>query len=384
MDSQLPKVNSTVASLVVAALAAAGVAITVEHWRSAQQNTRALDSAAAIVEMAAPSANARNSAPRAGSWAASAPGRVEPRGGEVRLGAQMPGKVAQVLVRMNDTVKAGDLLVRLSDEEMMARLSGVTAEANVRRRERDTEPAVKLAADRRSADDALYSAERNLFRARLDLDHLQMKAAAGQSVSAKDIDTARAALAEAGDKLEAERSNVRRVLSLPGMPLPTRLEASLATARAELGVIETAIEKTRVRAPADGTVLTVNTRAGETASPSPEDILLVFGDISHMQIRAEIEERDVGKIRQGQAVVVRSDAFPGQEFSGTVRRIASALGSPRIGNKGPRRPNDLDVMQILIDLDGRPALVSGMRVDVFFKPDATAGATPAKEPARAN
>ncbi len=381
-NSKLPKVNSTVASLVVAAVAAAGVAVGVEHWRSGQ--SRVKDTAAAAVELAAPPAvAARMTAPRAGGWVASAPGRVEPRGGEVRLGAQMAGKVGQLAVRMNDNVKAGDLLVRIADDEVMAKLSGAMAEASVRRRERDGEPAVKIIADRRAAEDALSFAERNVFRTRLELDRLQMARTAATPPVDKDIDAARTALSEANDKLETERANYRRVTAVAGLPLPTRLEASLAVARSELAAVESALERTRVRAPADGTVLLVNTRVGETVTPSPEDVLVLFGDISQMQIRAEIEERDVGKIRNGQAVVVRSDAFPGQEFAGTVRRTANALGTPRIVGKGPRRQNDQDVMQVEIDLDGRTPLVSGMRVDAFFRPDATVGATTV-QPARAN
>jgi HlyD family secretion protein len=53
--------------------------------------------------------------------------------------------------------------------------------------------------------------------------------------------------------------------------------------------------------------------------------------------------------------------------------MAHALGAPRLASKGPRRPNDQDVLQVIVDLDGKPPLIPGMRVDVFFKPDATAG-----------
>lgn len=383
MDKKLPKFNSTVASLVVAALAAAGVAIAVEHWRSAQQISRVKESAQRleVATTATAPAPVAAAAPRAGGWVASAAGRVEPRGGEVRVGAQASGKVVQVLSRMNDTVKAGDLLVRLADDDVLAKMAGATAEAAVRRRERDTEPGTKLVVDRRNAEDAVSVAERNAFRARMELDRLLIATANGTTVADKDLDAARTAITETKDKLEAERATLRRVQALPGMPLTSRLEASLAVARAELSVIEAAVERTRVRAPTDGTVLIVNTRVGETATPSPEDVLLVFGDVSQMQIRAEIEERDVGKIRAGQAVVVRSDAYTGQEFKGTVLRIASALGAPRIVSKGPRRQNDHDVMQVVIGLEGRPSLISGLRVDVFFRPDTVGNAAGA---ARAN
>ncbi len=366
-----PKVNSTAATLVVAAMAAGAIALAVENWRSNPKLARTAAELSLTAATAVPAAQAQRqpAASRAGGWSASASGRVEPRDGEVRIGAQMPGKVAQVLVRMNDTVKAGDLLVRLSDEEVMAKLSGAMAEASVRRRERDSDPAVKLVADRRAAEDAQSFAERAAFNARVDLDKLQMTA----GTAAKDIEAARTVLAEAVDKVEQEKANVRRVSAQAGMPLPTRLEASLAVARAELSALEQAVDRTRVRAPADGTVLQVNTRVGETVTPSPEDVLIQFGDLSQLRIRAEIEDRDVGRIRTGQAVIVRSDAFPGQDFNGKVSLMAHSLGAPRLASKGPRRPNDQDVLQVLVDLDGTPSLIPGMRVDVFFKPDATAG-----------
>ena len=157
-----------------------------------------------------------------------------------------------------------------------------------------------------------------------------------------DIEAARKALAEASDKLEPDRANLRRVQGLPLMPLPTRLEAGLATSRAELALVETAIERTRIRAPIDGTVLQVNTRVGETVTPSTEDVLVTIGDLAQLRVRAEIEERDIAKIRVGQTVMVRSDAFPGQEFAGKVERMAQTLGPSRIASKGPRRPSDVE------------------------------------------
>src|SRR5262245_10169532 len=181
-----PKVNSTLASLVIAALAAGAIAVAVEHWRSARQPERVRVAAAGEQATTAKQAQAatptRPAAPKAGGWSASASGRVEPRHGEVRIGAQVPGKVAQVLVRMNDTVKAGDLLARLVDDEPMARMAAATAETQVRRRERDTDQAVKLAAERRTAEDAAEQAERTAFRARKELDRLQISAAGGASI----------------------------------------------------------------------------------------------------------------------------------------------------------------------------------------------------------
>ena len=97
---------------------------------------------------------------------------------------------------------------------------------------------------------------------------------------------------------------------------------------------------------------------------------MVVGDVSALRVRAEFEERDVGKMRVGQAAVVRSDAFPGKDFEGKVNSLAQALGPSRLGQRGPRRPTDVDVLEVIIDLGGKPPLLPGMRVDVFLKSEA--------------
>ena len=130
----------------------------------------------------------------------------------------------------------------------------------------------------------------------------------------------------------------------------------------------TALERTRIRAPRDGTVLNVSARVGETATPSPEQVLLLMGDVSALKVRAEVEERDAAKVRVGQSVVVKSDAHPGREFAGKVASLAPALGPGKLGQRGPRRPNDVDVLEVVVDMEGQPPLLPGMRVDVFFKP----------------
>lgn len=105
---------------------------------------------------------------------------------------------------------------------------------------------------------------------------------------------------------------------------------------------------------------------------------MLFGDLSSLRVRAEVDERDVVNIRVGQKVVIRADAFPGRDFEGVVTSLAPALGPPRILSRGPRRPNDVEVLEVLADLDGNPPLLTGMRVDTFFRADASAanGAAP--------
>lgn len=338
------------------------------------------------------SANAQQAAPaKSPMWAASAPGRVEPRGGEVRVGAQSAGRISEVAAALNDVVQAGDLLIRIEDDDARARLVAADAEAAVRRRERDAEAASnRLAADRRTAEDQLAATERTALIARTDLDRALRLQRAGTG-TADDVAKERAALKAALDKVDADRAALRRAQTAQGIPLPTRLEAGLTAARAEVALAEQALERTRLRAPSNGTILQLNSRIGETVAPSPEQVLIVLGDLTALRVRAEVEERDVGRVRVGQAVVLRTDAFPGREFTGSVATRAQALGPAKLGQRGPRRPTDVDTLEVMIDVDAGTPLLPGLRVDVFFRADGAQSSTfpvapqmATPEPARKN
>jgi HlyD family secretion protein len=364
------KFGTTSSSFIVACVAAAGVAIVVEQMK--HPGNAVASSAVAATRDGEPKATV------AGPWAASAPGRVEPISGEIRVVTQIPGRIAEVLVGVNDQVKAGDLLFRLEDDDHRARVEGADAEVSVRVRERDQENVGKTSRDRRTAEDNLDRAQRTLFASRIDLDRVMANRRAGRA-NDNDVAQAREAVVTARQQVERERDALQRVLTTSGVPLPTRLEAGLAVARAELSVAETALSRTRVRAPIDGTILQVNARVGEMAGPNPELASVIVGDVSRLKVRAEIVERDIDKVRVGQGAVVTSDAFPGRQFEGRVTQVGRSLSTPIVSQKGPRRPNDVDVLEVLVELTGQTPLLPGMRTDVFFKPEGAAAGTASGE-----
>ncbi|HRD74342.1 MAG TPA: efflux RND transporter periplasmic adaptor subunit [Hyphomicrobiaceae bacterium] len=308
-------------------------------------------------------------------WAAAAPGRIEPKGGEFRIGPQSSGRIVDVVVQLNDRVVAGELLARLDDEELLTRMAAMETENAVRKRERDAETVNRLALDRRNAEDALSNSERAVAKALHEVDRIRTSTKAG-SAAADALIAAQDRLAAARNKLLADRDALARLQATQGMPLPTRLEANLSAGRADLSLLETALERLRVRAPAAGSVLQLHAKVGETVAPSIEHPLLVLGDLTALRVRAEVEEREAPKIRIGQKVVVRSDAHPGRDFEGQVVVIAQSLSAPKLGARGPRKPTDVDVLEVQVELAGGGPLLPGMRVDVLFKPDATVATEP--------
>ena len=81
-------------------------------------------------------------APAVINWVAAAPGRVEPKSGEIRIGTSLLGRVAEVMVKPDDKIEQGDLLIRLDDAEARAKLGA--AETQAEAASRRTREAVRV------------------------------------------------------------------------------------------------------------------------------------------------------------------------------------------------------------------------------------------------
>jgi len=299
-------------------------------------------------------------------WQAVAPGRVEPWSGEIKIAAPIVGRIGDVLVKVNDKVFAGEPLIRLDDDEIQARLLVGQGQVAVRKRARNDQRASNRASARRQAEDAVADSEQAVVEARSALDKAAAVRRAGKG-SEDDIDAARARLTRAQDRLKQQKVDLRRLETDFGAPLPSQTEGQLTIARAELLGIEAAIEKMTIRAPIGATVLQINAKAGELATPSAAQPLLLLGDISAMRVRAELDERDFGDIKIGQTVLVRAAAFREREFAGKVLSIAPIVQSSRISVRDQRNVTDVSVAEVLVDLAEPGPLKVGMKVDVYFR-----------------
>jgi HlyD family secretion protein len=329
-------------------------------------------------------------------WQTVAPGRVEPVSGTIKIAAPAMGVIAQVLVKVDDKVFAGEPLVRLVDTEARARLAAAEAQVAFRLRARNEESApaaspprarpaprarptprpqgeVAMAnadkgAARRRAEDALADADKAVMEAQAALDKAVVDRRSGATSNAA-VEAARAALGRARERQQQQKAELRRIEADPGTPLPTFAEGQVNVARAEAAAAAAEIERLTIRAPIAGTVLQVNAKPGELAAPSNAQPLLVIGDVSALRVRAELDERDLGEIKIGQPAVIRADAFRGRDFAGKVSFIAPIVEPARINSaRGQRNVTDVDVVEVLVDLAQPDPLAVGMKVDVYFQP----------------
>jgi HlyD family secretion protein len=302
-------------------------------------------------------------------WQAVAPGRVESISGEIKVGASIIAPIAEVLVTAGDKVRVGEPLVRLNDKEAQARVANAQAQVAMRKRIRDDQAPSSKAADRRRAEDAVADSRRSVGEAQAAFDRAVAERRAGR-VSPAELEAARAALARAQEWLSQHEVELRRVEADNAVPLPTQAEGQLNLARAELWAAEAAVDKLTVRAPIASTVLQVNAKVGELATPSASEPLVLLGDISALRVRAEVDERDFGEIKIGQPVLVRPSAFRGREVAGKVSFIAPLVEPARNNPRLQRNQTDVDIVEVLVELAEPGSLAVGMKADVYFRPEA--------------
>ena len=300
------------------------------------------------------------------SWVVAAPGRVEPKTGEIRIAAGFMGRISHVLVNMNDRVTAGEVLLRLDDREARARLAAAEAEAAARQKQRNAQGKSSGRSEINDAEDAVYAAERALTGARFGLDEalVARRRATGTNLQ---VDDAENRLKRAMRQLQKKRIALAVAQSKADVSLPTLLESALSRARAEVSAADAVLAKTRIRASVSGMVLRINAKVGEMVAPGPRHTLVMIGDTSSLRVKAEVDEGDIAKIKIDQKVFIRSPSHPGKKFVGIVSVIAPSLAPPRIGPRGPRRANDVEVLEVTINLRRDVPLLPGLKVDAFFE-----------------
>jgi HlyD family secretion protein len=224
------------------------------------------------------------------NWQAVAPGLVEPRSGEIKVTAPVIGLISEVMVQSGEKVIADEPLIRLDDEGARARVATSQAQVEMRKRARNDQGAGK-AADRRKAEAAVVQ-RRDSFDAAVKAKH-------GGSGSDADLTAARTGWSGAQERLVQKRAQLHKLDDDPDTPLPTANEGQLNVARGELRTAVAELEKLTIRAPIASTVLQVNAKVGELASPNAPQALALLGDLTGLRVRAEVDERDVGKIKLG-------------------------------------------------------------------------------------
>ncbi len=190
----------------------------------------------------------------------------------------------------------------------------------------------------------------------------------GQILAALDghrVDRARVAEAEAvleRAQREAARAKRLRAGDAASKAKQEDSEMELKIARAQLEAAQAELDRSLVRAPFGGQVLTIHAREGERLGPEG---LLELGRTDEMFVVAEVYETDVHRVATGQKATMTSPALP-EPLTGRVERIGMQVGKMDVLGTDPVAKTDARVVEVEIRLDDTEAaaLLTNLQVKV--------------------
>lgn len=234
---------------------------------------------------------------------------------QVSVGTQVSGQIRDVLVDFNSEVKAGQLLAQIDPETFEYRVRSAQADLDAARAAVMTAQANVLAA------------QAQVSRVQVDLeearrDHSRKTSLVAQNFIAKS--EADKALALVNTNTEALKA-VQAQVGVAQAQVKTA-EANVAQREAALAQTRIDLARTRINSPVNGIVIKRTIERGQTVASSLQapELFVIAKNLSDMQVEANVDESDVGRLRTGQKATFTVDAFPGQTFEGEVRQVRKA------------------------------------------------------------
>ena len=216
----------------------------------------------------------------------------------VLVGSQVSGNISYLGADFNSIVKKGQVIARVEPSVFDAQLQ--QARAN-------------LAQTRAN----LTKAQSDLDRAKVQLTDAQQKYARAKELASRqllpqsELDAAKIAVDTAEATLGSQAATV------------TQAQAGVAQSQAQVNQNQVNLDHTVIAAPIDGIVTQRSVDVGQTVAASMQapTLFVIAADLTKMQVNANIDEADVGRIRPGQHVTFHVDAYPTETFEGTVSQV---------------------------------------------------------------
>ena len=239
----------------------------------------------------------------------SATGTLQPED-QVDVGAEISGRLDRVAVDFNDKVTKGQVLAVINTDQIRAQLAQAQASLGSAKAAVMTyEATVKETHEKRDRAEGLF---------------------ARMIVSQQDFQT-------------AEADYQRAIASV------AKAKADVENATALVQMYQTSLDKAAVRSPIDGIVLDRKVQQGQTvASQFQTPVLFTLAsDLSRMKLEVDIDEADIGQVREGQPATFTVDAYPQRRFDAKLTSVRNA----------PKTTNGVVTYQGVLQVDNGEGLL---------------------------
>jgi len=207
------------------------------------------------------------------------------------VSSKATGRLRKLNVVEGDSVKQGDLIAELENDDLAALVSQQEAFVTAQQAR-------------------LNAVEAELENAGLEKDRA-LSLRREKVISQSELDKALARYRKASADVESEKAN-------------------LTLGRAQLEKSRVDLEYTRILAPFDGTVLTKNADVGEIVAPfgasaDARAAVVTIADMSSLEVEADVSEANITRVSIGQPCEIVLDSFPGKTYHGTVVKIVPTV-----------------------------------------------------------
>jgi HlyD family secretion protein len=205
----------------------------------------------------------------------------------IDIGSQVSGKIVKLYADFNSQVKAGQVVAELDQEMLKSKVEQNQA--------------------------SYQSRQASLEQAKVNLENAKKKWDRTQDLFGRS-------LVSFEEKETAEANYIGAKVNLQ------TTDASLAQQKAALDQSRVDLSYAIIRSPIDGTVITRSVNLGQTVAASLQAPVLfkVASDLSKMQVKCSVDEADIGRVKEGQAVRFTVDAFQGEVFNGAIRQVRNS------------------------------------------------------------
>ena len=259
----------------------------------------------------------------------------------VQVGSQVSGNIQWLGADFNSIVKKGQVIAKLDPSLFDAQLQQARANLNQTRAN-------------------LAKARSDLERTKVQLTDAQQKHARAKELAARglvpqsELDAAKIAVDTAQAGQASQEATVNQT------------QAAVTQSQASVNQNQVNLDHTIITAPIDGIVTQRSVDVGQTVAASMQapTLFVIAADLTKMQVNANIDEADVGRIRPGQHVTFHVDAYPTDNFEGTVSQIRL---QPVVVSNVTTYGTVIDVPNLQLKL--KPGMTANVKVEIAKRSD---------------
>src|SRR5215471_14001504 len=249
---------------------------------------------------------------------------------KIDVNSKVTGRVAWIGVEKGDKVKAGQVLVRLEDQEFRAQVEQakgavLAADARLKALEHGSRPE-----EIQQASANLDEARANLANAKVTLERTKPLVQEGV-LSRQQLDDAQMKYDAALQRVQSLEKSYTLAKIGPRQEDIEAARGSLLQAQGQLAYVQSLLDATQIRAPVTGTILERTAEKGELVTAQfasgadtggPRGSVVALADLTDLQVELDISQNDFAKLGSKQRAVVTTDAYPDREYKGQINEIA--------------------------------------------------------------